>query len=86
MEFKKEQLTSISRYRNNIEAAKIINIQGNDLTIERFNGQALHFPTSYAREYEIGQYIDIQYFKTGDSSHTLKLIGITPKEFISNNK
>lgn len=65
MEFKKEQLTTISRYRNSIEVAKITDIKGNDLTIERFNGKTLHFPISHAEGYEIGQYIDIQYFRLG---------------------
>lgn len=81
MEFKKEQLSTISRYRNSIEVAKIVNIQGGNLVIERFNGQTERFPVSYAGGYEIGQYIDIQFFRTGNSSHTLKLIGHTPEQF-----
>lgn len=80
MEFKQEQLTTISRYKNSIEAAKITNIQGSNLTIERFNGQAERFPVSYMC-YEVGQYVDIQYFKNGNSSHTLKLVGHTPPQF-----
>lgn len=81
MEFKKEQLSTISRYRNSIEVAKIVKIQGNNLTIERFNGDTETFPVSYAGDYAPEQFIDIQFFRTGSSSHTLKLIGHTPEQF-----
>lgn len=82
MEYKKEQLSTVFRHTNSIEAALITEIKGNDFTIERFNGQTLHFPVNCAGDYEPGQYIDIQYFRTGGSSHTMKLIGHTPPEFI----
>lgn len=79
--YDKIQLTTISRHINSIEVAKIIGIKGNELTIERFNGQSERFPVSYAGGYETGQYCDIQYLRTGSSSHALKLIGHTPPEF-----
>ena len=81
MEFKQEQLTTISRHRNSIEVAKIIDIQGSNLTIERFNGDKERFQVSYVGDYAPGQFIDIQFFRTGSSSHALKLIGHTPPEF-----
>lgn len=82
MEYKQEQKTQISRYRNSIEAAKIVNIDKNGMTLERFNGQTLNFPVSNTAGYEINEYVDIQYFRTGGSSHTMKLFGNTPPEFI----
>ena len=84
--FKKEQLTTVSRHRNSIEAAKIVNIDKNSMTIERFNGQTLNFPVSNSVGYEIEGYCDIQYFRTGNASHTMKLVGVTPKEFIPDKK
>ena len=81
MVYERIQLTPIDRHRNFIEAAKVIEIQGNSLTIERFNGNREIFPVSYIGDYAPGQYLDIQYLRTGNSSHALKLIGHTPPEF-----
>ena len=81
MEFQKIQLTNISRHRNSIEVAKITSINGNNITIERFNGDTETFPINHLGDYAPDQYIDIQYFRTGSSSYTLKLIGHTPPQF-----
>lgn len=82
MEYKQEQKTQINRHINSIEAAKIVNIDKNSMTIERFNGQTLNFPVSDIIDYKTNDYVDIQYFKSGGSGYTLKLIGHTPPAFI----
>ena len=81
MEFKQEQLTTVSRHRNSIETVKIMDIRGTDLILERFNGKTERFPVSYLAGYEIGQYLDVVFFNTGKSSHGMKLIGHTPPQF-----
>lgn len=83
MEYKQEQKTQISRHINSIEAAKIVDIDKNSMTIERFNGQTLNFPVSDIIDYKTNDYVDIQYFKNGGSGYTLKLIGHTPPAFIT---
>lgn len=85
MEYKKEQLTTLSRHINFIEIAKVKEIDGNDLILERFNGQTERFPTSCIGDYAPNQCVDIQYFNTGSNSHTLRLLGHTPQEFIKSN-
>lgn len=85
MIYERIQLSPIDRHRNFIEAAKVVNIQGNNLTIERFNGNKETFPVNYM-DYEIGEFIDIQFIRTGSSSHALKLIGHTPEKFYPDEK
>lgn len=81
MEFQKIQLTTVSRHRNGIEPIKIAAIKGNNLILERFNGRTQQFPVSYPAGYEIGQYLDVVFFNTGNSSHGMRYIGITPPQF-----
>lgn len=81
MEFKQEQLTTVLRHRNNIEAVKITNISDGNLILERFNGKTEKMPVSYPARYRVGQFLDVIIFKTGNSSHGMKLVGITPPEF-----
>ena len=81
MEFKREQLNSVLRHRNDIEAVKIKGIEGNDLIIERFNGKTERFPVSYPAEYKEGKYIDMVFFNTGSRSYGMRYIGHTPPQF-----
>lgn len=37
---------------------------------------------SMPEEYSVGEYIDLQVIRTGNASHTVKLIGRTPAAFI----
>lgn len=84
MEYKREQTTAVLRRRNFIRAFKILDIQGNNLIVRNNldKSKKAKFPVSEPGNYKIGSCVDMVFIKTGSSSHTIELIGITPPEFI----
>lgn len=84
MEFKRIQLSGSLRHMNSIEVVKIADIEEGGLILERFNGKREKFPVLYSARYKIGEYLDMVFFNTGNSSHGMKFIGHTPPQFYPN--
>ncbi len=84
MEYKYIQKTTALRSQNNIKAHKILDIQDKHLIFQIWlnSDERDRMPVSFPEEYETGEYIDLQIFKTGGASYQVTLIGKTPKAFI----
>lgn len=82
--YKFEQTTMELRSKRSITAHKILDIEGNDLVIRLWlnRDDTERFHVTGSENYEIGQYVDFVILRTGKASHTTKLIGKTPEQFI----
>lgn len=82
--YEKEQKDKVQRKINSIWAAKVLSIDGNNLIVRRNfkDDTTIRIPVSYPEEYQVGQYVDVQIWKSGTSSYGTRYIGVTPKEFI----
>lgn len=82
--YKFEQTTMELRSKRSITAHKILDIEGNDLVIRLWlnRDDIERFRVAEPENYEIGQYVDFVILRTGKASHTTKLIGKTPEQFI----
>ncbi len=78
------QKSTALRSQHSIKAHKIIDIKDKNLIFQIWlNSDELdRMPVSFPEEYEVGEYVDLQVFKTGGASYQIKLIGKTPKAFI----
>lgn len=87
MAYKHEQTTVILRLRNSIRAFKILDIKGNNLiTRNNFNkDKTVEFEVLNPDNYNIGDYVDMIFFRTGSSSYRIELIGHTPSGFMPVN-
>ena len=83
-EYEHVQLTVALRSQNNIRAHKVLDIQGNDLVIKLWmnSEKTERFRVPEPEAYKVGEYLDFIILRTGKTSHTTKLIGKTPIEFI----
>lgn len=88
MAYKHEQTTVLLRLRNSIRAFKILDIKGNNLIIRNnFNkDKTVEFEVLNPNNYNIGDYVDMIFCRTGSNSHRIELIGHTPLEFIPDNR
>ena len=87
MDYKQEQLTTASRYRNNIRSYKILQISGDNLIFRISNNsdETASFPVSVPESYKVGGYVDFCVTSQGRTSHTIRFIGHTPPKFIPEN-
>ncbi len=84
MEYKYIQTTAALRSQNSIKAHKILAIEGNSLIFQLWlnSDEQGRLSVSMPEEYEAGQYVDLQVFRTGGASYQIHLIGRTPQKFI----
>lgn len=84
MEYKTIQKTAALRNNNGIKAYRILGIEDKHLIFQLWlnSDKQERLMVSMPEEYEIGQYVDLQVVRTGNTSHTVKLIGRTPQMFI----
>ena len=84
MEHKAIQETKALRNKNGIKAYRILGIEDKHLIFQLWlnSDKQGRLMVSMPKEYEIGQYIDLQVVRTSKTSHTVKLIGRTPEVFI----
>lgn len=84
MEYKHEQTTTILRHRNSIRAYRILDIQGDNLVIRNpYNRErTVGIPVpKLVSGYNVGDYADIIYSRTGSTGYKAEVIGHTPPEF-----
>ena len=85
MTYKQEQTKQIFRRRNSIRAYKVLDIQEGNLIVrnpyKREYTENISVP-KLASDYEVGDYADIIFCKTGSSSYRTELIGHTPPKFV----
>lgn len=88
MEYKNEQTKAILRRRNSIQAYRILDIQGDSLIIRNpYNRERtveILIP-KIVGGYNVGDYADIIFFRTGSTGYTAEVIGHTPPEFTPSN-
>ncbi len=88
MEYKREQTTAILRRRDSIQAFRILDIRGDSIVIRN------PYKREYTVEilvpkivggYNVGDYADIIFLRTGSAGYTAEVIGHTPIEFTPKN-
>ncbi len=83
MEFKYEQLSTITRHCNYIVARKVLDINGDVLSIRPFSNRddICEIKASMPHWYRKGDYIDVIINEMGTAAYSVRLIGPTPMEF-----
>ena len=85
MEFQKEQLTTLSRYRSNITVRQILDIKNGNLIMRTWNkgDDTCRIPVSkpLLPMYHIGDFVDMVILRTGNASYSARLVGHTPPQF-----
>lgn len=85
MEYKAIQKTESLRCANGVKAYRILDIQGKDLIFQLwFNDESSRgsIKVSFPKEYQIGEYVDLQVIRTSKMSYQVTLIGRTPATFV----
>lgn len=88
MEYKNEQNKAILRRRNSIQAYRILDIQGDSLIIRNPYNRERTVEISVPKivgGYNVGDYADIIFLRTGSTGYTAEVIGHTPTEFTPSN-
>ncbi len=88
MEYKNEQTKAILRRRNSIRAYRILDIQGDSLIIKNPYNRERTVEISVPKivgGYNVGDYADIIFLRTGSTGYTAEVIGHTPPEFTPSN-
>ena len=84
MEYKNEQTKAILRRRNSIRAYRILGIQGDSLVIRNPYNRERTVGISVPKivgGYNVGDYADIVFLRTGSTGYKAEVIGHTPTEF-----
>lgn len=84
MEYKNEQTKAILRRRNSIRAFKILDIQEDSLVIRNPYNRERTVGISVPKivgGYNVGDYADIVFLRTGSTGYMAEVIGHTPTEF-----
>ena len=81
--YERIQKTTALRNQNSIKAYKILDIQGKHLIFQLWlnSDKQDRIMVSKPEEYKVGEYIDMQVIRTSKTSHQIRLVGRTPKEF-----
>lgn len=81
---KSEQTNAAKRRENNIRSFKILDIKGDGLIIRNATNKetCVSITVPDPRDYEVGNYVDVIFSRTGTSSFKTEFLGKTPQEFV----
>lgn len=80
---KSEQTNATKRRENNIRSFKILDIKGDGLIIRNaVNKGTCSIAVLDSSDYEVGNYVDVIFSRTGTSSFKTEFLGKTPQEFV----
>lgn len=83
--YDKIQLTTLSRYQNDISVRQILDIKDGHLIMHTWNNgeDICRIPVSKQKLalYHVGDFVDMVILRTGNSSYTARLVGHTPPDF-----
>lgn len=83
--YDKIQLTTLSRYQNDISVRQILDIKNGELVMNTWNSgeDTCRIPVNKEQLplYSVGDFVDMVILRTGNASYTARLVGHTPPEF-----